>query len=114
MGKKKSSRKTPEGDLFVEPEVPQAPDFRDLLARPLVREPLPGDFIPAEEAEHLVELWNKLRKLHRYRFEAFVHAGGSGMVFKVMRPDLQTPLAMKIGYWCRLKSTGIPADRRMR
>lgn len=113
--KRKPSKQVPQTDLFLpsdlaavppDDSVP-APDFRELLLHPLVKEPLPSDFNVVDEAEHLRDLWTKLPQLRRYRFEAFVHAGGSGMVFKVYRSDLPTPMAMKIA---RKKLMLLPAS----
>src|SRR3990172_3758593 len=65
-----------------------SPDFfKELLDDPLVKLPLPKDFRSKEEAEHLMSLWTDSPNLHEYSFERFVHAGGSGMVFKVRTPS---------------------------
>jgi len=72
-------------------------------------EKLPSDFNEGTEASHLEELWKAVTALHKYRFENFVHAGGSGMVFKVFRDDSATPLALKIARKKLMVSTA-PAD----
>jgi hypothetical protein len=77
-------------------EPPNKPDFRALLTRPLVRAPLPSDFDYEQEALHLDSLWDNSTQLHKYNFEAFVYAGGSGMVFKVVTPEQKVPLTMKL------------------
>ncbi|MBL8215157.1 MAG: protein kinase [Bryobacterales bacterium] len=83
-------------DLFEVLKTPPAPPFLELLRKPLLKSALPKDFDANEEALHLEGLWPVAIKLHHYRFETFVHAGGSGMVFKVFKDDSTTPLAMKI------------------
>lgn len=68
------------------PTLP-CPDFDNLLRNPLVSAPLPQDFDVCKEAEHLTTLWSHLPRLQHYTFERFIHAGGSGMVFKVIPAD---------------------------
>ena len=84
-------------------EAPPAPDFRKLLEAPLVADRLPSDFVIEEETKHLDALWQKLPALHYYDFQAFVHAGGSGMVFKVQRKNTGTVQALKIARWKLVK-----------
>jgi hypothetical protein len=97
MAKGSTPPKAPRTDVFAAiPPDAAKPNFLHLLQHRLVEEPLPGDFDPDVEANHLDALWTSLPQLRRYDFEAFVHAGGSGMVFRVRRPDLPIPLAMKI------------------
>lgn len=97
----KRSRKAPESEPaslpFDSPSI-APPDFLDKLSKPLVKQPLPSNFNPEEEVEHLNALWQSTSHFQRYTFEDFVHAGGSGMVFKVTeRGDAHaTPWAMKI------------------
>jgi serine/threonine protein kinase len=91
---KKKPQSTDADPLFRQP--PPAPDFAALLASPLVRIPLPTNFNAEEEKTHLVALWEENAHFRRYSFSAFVHAGGSGMVFKVKRDDSPTTWAMKI------------------
>ena len=75
----------------------QRPDFARLLATPLVTLPLPRDFDVQAESEHLNRLWTETKELQQYTFESFVHAGGSGMVFRVSSPAADVlPLALKI------------------
>lgn len=78
------------------PPSPEAPDFVDLLRKPLVKLPLPSDFDAAAESVHLAALWQRLPPLRCYQFESFVHAGGSGMVFKVLDSRSGTPRALKL------------------
>lgn len=74
-----------------------APDFLALLRQPLVDLELPRDFSEPDEDEHLSSLWMSSPELQSYRFDRFVHAGGSGMVFKVFAiGGAPTPLALKI------------------
>jgi len=67
--------------------VPQLSDDEfvaiKFLQNPTVEIPLPKNFDLKEEAQHLEYLWRKTKKLQRYTFKNFVHAGGSGMVFEV-------------------------------
>jgi HD superfamily phosphohydrolase len=96
----KKSRKSSQDrgdDLFTKAAIPPTPDFVSLLRHPLLKEePLPSDFDVETEGVHLADLWQRVSKLHSYQFEKFVHAGGSGMVFKVSRNDSTTPLALKV------------------
>ena len=71
-------------------QIPPCPPFFVLLKSPLVKEQLPRDFVLEEEAEHLTDLWSQLPGLWRYDFETFVHAGGSGMVFRVRKTRSRT------------------------
>src|ERR1700704_4954037 len=79
---------------FHDQPVLALPDFRLLLEHPLVSAPLPTGFSIAKEAEHLTELWNNSYQLQEYHFDKFVHAGGSGMVFKVRKGGSETYEAM--------------------
>ena len=86
-----------EGSLLAPLSVPSPPDFFELLHHPLVDLPLPRHFSNELEAEHLRTLWLSSPELQSYEFDHFVHAGGSGMVFKVFSKDGgSTPLALKI------------------
>ncbi len=82
------------------------PDFQRLLSQPIVKLPLPRDFDTSLEADHLAALWNSESSLRKYEFQAFVHAGGSGMVFRVTSPSKPAPVALKI---VRHKIYHIPA-----
>lgn len=73
-----------------------APNFKELLANPAVKAPLPNDFDVDIEAPHLKRLWESVPKLRQYHFEQFIHAGGSGMVFRVKELDGATDWAMKV------------------
>lgn len=79
---KKTRSKPAMAELFTPPLTPPAPNFERLLKDPLIKAELPDGFSVVEEAAHLVDLWNRAHKLRDYRFDRFVHAGGSGMVFK--------------------------------
>ena len=58
--------------------------FLELLKHPAVTDtPLPSDFDVDVESTHLEDLWKEFPGLQKYEFLEFVHAGGSGMVFKV-------------------------------
>ncbi|MHA1951353.1 MAG: protein kinase domain-containing protein [Candidatus Thorarchaeota archaeon] len=71
--------------------------FIMLLKNPIVKKKLPSDFNIEEEAAHLESLYQRIPRMSEYIFSRFVHAGGSGMVFKVFVADEPTtPLAMKI------------------
>jgi HD superfamily phosphohydrolase/serine/threonine protein kinase len=72
------------------------PAFRELLSRPRIDLPLPSDFDAGLEAKHLETLWEAIPKLRRYHFEQFIHAGGSGMVFRVKEKGGETDWALKI------------------
>lgn len=89
-------------------DAPPTPDFRKLMEAPLVAERLPSDFVIEEEAKHLDTLWQQLTTLHHYDFKAFVHAGGSGMVFKVLRKNTGTVQALKIARWKLVKKAALP------
>jgi HD superfamily phosphohydrolase/serine/threonine protein kinase len=76
---------------------PTAPPFEKLLREPMVKKPpLPHGFSAEIEGKHLVDLWGRCPELQRYEFIAFVHAGGSGMVFKVQRNGVNSVEALKI------------------
>lgn len=91
------SKRTRAPTLFEQVQVErEPPDFNSLLQKPLVDIQLPRDLDWKSETEHLQSLWKIVRPLQRYRFEAFVHAGGSGMVFKVLEEKSDTPRALKI------------------
>jgi hypothetical protein len=93
----KKKRNTQVALPFAETErILPAPDFFSLLRKPSVKLALPGDFDAAAEAEHLEQLWNKAPKLRTYRFDQFIHAGGSGIVFRVKEIDSPTAWAMKV------------------
>lgn len=62
----------------------EKPDFVALLKKPLLDLDLPTGFSVDDESKHLSGLWDSIQQLGNYRYEAFVHAGGSGMVFKVL------------------------------
>jgi HD superfamily phosphohydrolase len=112
MPRKKKTEPTADlaSPLFPAKAIPLAPDFLHLLRQPLLKEEkLPADFNEGIEASHLVRLWETVISLHKYRFEGFVHAGGSGMVFKVFREDSATPLALKIARKKLMVSTA-PTD----
>jgi len=66
------------------------------LEHPLIDQPLPSDFDKNEESEHLSMLWHSVPELQKYLFEEFVHAGGTGIVFKVTLPNESIPQALKI------------------
>lgn len=85
-----------EKPLLAKADAPSAPDFLDLLRHPLVKLELPRHFSEDTEANHLVDRWDSSPELRSYKFDRFVHAGGSGMVFKVFTTDVPTPLALKI------------------
>jgi len=72
------------------------PDFRRLLREPLVADPLPSDFDHDQEAEHLERLWTTQPEFGEYDYHRFVHAGGSGMVFKVSPSGTTRFQAMKV------------------
>lgn len=72
------------------------PSFRELLSKPIVKSALPSGFGIEEEASHLEQLWVSCPKLTRYTFQNFVHAGGSGMVFKVDLKGAASSQALKI------------------
>ena len=72
------------------------PDFSALLQNPIVPLPLPADFNVADEAEHLNELLDRAPRFQLYRFLEFIHAGGSGMVFRVVEINTGSEWAAKI------------------
>ena len=68
-----------------------------LLHSPKLNNFMPKDFDYEAEAEHLYSLIQKCPDIAEYRFEEFICAGGSGMVFKVQRAPKDGPFAaMKI------------------
>lgn len=97
MAKAKRNAKT--GDQATLPlrveEFPE-PDFLALLRKPAVKLPLPSDFDADVEAAHLDSLWGETSKLRRYKFEQFIHAGGSGMVWKVQELGSASNWALKL------------------
>ena len=80
------------------PDAPSLPEpaFLKLLNDPLLSTPLPRNFSAEKEAEHLKQLWARSPQMRTYRFLYFVHAGGSGMVFKVQRQGAANVEALKI------------------
>jgi len=82
--------------LADEPSDLHSPNFESLLRRPLVNQPLPKDFRIDEESKHLSELWETSTSLQHYSFQEFVHAGGSGMVFRVVPHNSTISQALKI------------------
>jgi len=69
----------------------------NLLTNPFVKEKLPDDFNCSEEATYLYTLIEDCPNLKKYKFEEFIFAGGSGMVFKVRRNKEDSfPTALKI------------------
>lgn len=103
-------RKDPNYDTQLELPVqpPPAPEFLKLLRQPLVSQPLPSNFRAEDEAAYLAELWNQLPALWDYDFEAFVHAGGSGMVFRVRRQATDTVQALKVARRRLATREGLP------
>jgi len=99
---------------------PQCPDFEALLRKPIVSTRLPSDFDPVKEAAHLSELWKAIKGFWQYDFEAFeneqgdkqtfVHAGGSGMVFKVRHRSSNTIQALKIARAKLMNRDELPED----
>ncbi|MFY9825699.1 MAG: protein kinase [Thermoanaerobaculia bacterium] len=79
-------------------DTPPTPDFGGFLSKPVVKLPLPGDFLVEQEEDHLRSLWADSSALRQYSFQAFVHAGGSGLVFRASRPGVNDgqPVALKI------------------
>lgn len=73
-----------------------APDFGKLLRAPAIDLPLPTGFDPEAEATHLIGLWENVAPLRGYEFEEFIHAGGSGIVFRVKERGKTTNWAIKI------------------
>jgi HD superfamily phosphohydrolase len=76
--------------------IPPAPPFHNLLNSPSVKQELPKDFDKSIEAAHLQVLWNDVPAFHKYAFEEFVHAGGSGMVFRVKEHGSESVWALKV------------------
>lgn len=74
----------------------ECPDFAALLRNPISKAKLPSDFRIEVEARHLRNLWEQNPGFHPYSFDAFVSAGGSGMVFKVLPPSSRVPVALKV------------------
>lgn len=72
------------------------PDFEKLLLEPEVTDALPSDFVPAIEATHLAKLWGRCPDIHHYNVESFIHAGGSGMVFRVTDARNEQKRALKV------------------
>lgn len=70
--------------------------FRVPLALTACHAPLAADFRVDEEAAHLTKLWSDVPDLQKYRLLDFVHAGGSGMVFKEALLGTDSPRALKI------------------
>jgi HD superfamily phosphohydrolase len=81
-----------------QPDPSGPPDFGGLLSAPMVKLALPQDFDKEKEAAHLASIWQALPALQEYTFEAFVHAGGSGMVFKASKLGINSdrPVALKV------------------
>jgi HD superfamily phosphohydrolase/serine/threonine protein kinase len=96
----------PQSGLPLEEVKP--PDFRKLLEAPLVPEPLPSNFSVQEEGPHLEALWDKFSTFRQYDFQAFVHAGGSGMVFKAVRKNTGTVQALKVVRAKLMKRASLP------
>ncbi|HST21230.1 MAG TPA: protein kinase [Blastocatellia bacterium] len=82
--------------LADNPAESPCPVFESLLKHPLVEQPLPKDFRIDEEAKHLTELWETCDNFKHYFFNEFVHAGGSGMVFRVTPHNSTISQALKI------------------
>ena len=93
-GKKRSNQESL--PLGTPPVEGPPPDFRGLLRRPAIDLPLPTGFDVEAEASHLVTLWESVAQLRAYNLEQFIHAGGSGMVFRVKERGKVTNWAMKI------------------
>lgn len=70
----------------------------NLLKNPFVKDTLlPDDFNSSEEASYLYKLIEDCPDLKKYKFEEFIFAGGSGMVFKVIRNKEDSfPTALKV------------------
>jgi len=86
------------------------PDFRALLQNPVVPLPLPRDFNEAEEVEQLTILWDRAPRLKLYTFTEFIHAGSSGMVFRVVEINTNSEWAIKIA---RKKEFQPPQPRKV-
>jgi serine/threonine protein kinase len=96
----------PQTTLQLEPG--RIPDFLALLHAPIVEDKLPSDFQQNLEAAHLAQLWSEIRDFQEYDFEQFVHAGGSGMVFKVVRRSSGTVQALKVARAKLCKANELP------
>ena len=72
------------------------PNFTPLLRKPAIDLPLPSDFDADIEGAHLLALWETVREMRNYDYERFIHAGGSGMVFRVKERGGTTQWAMKV------------------
>ena len=96
MAKSKKTVATEQALLPLRVDEFPEPDFLGLLRRPAVKLPLPIDFDLEVEANHLHSLWNEVAKLRQYKFEQFIHAGGSGMVWKVKEAGSNSDWAIKI------------------
>lgn len=84
-------------DMSAGPSPAPPPPFEELLRHPTVQDPLPDKFDVSREAAHLGAMWEALPALRRYAFQDFVHAGGSGMVFKVALVDApENFMALKV------------------
>jgi serine/threonine protein kinase len=87
------------------------PHFAELLRDPIVKEPaLPSNFKIEIEATHLLRLWEQCAQLREYDIQAFVYAGGSGMVFKARQNDSPTLQALKIARHHLFDKTGLPPE----
>ena len=93
---KKDELKIKEKNIISFQEDNNCPDFYSLLDNPLIDIPQPLDFNKKEEAENLKILWKNNLGLQKYEYLAFVHAGGSGMVFKCILKTSPVPRALKI------------------
>ena len=58
--------------------------FLEKLGHPLVDDDLPSDFVASDEATHLANLWDSTEGIRQYDIREFVHAGGSGLVFRAL------------------------------
>jgi serine/threonine protein kinase len=95
---------------FKDQPAATLPDFVSLLRSPLVSTPLPSNFSVEKEADHLKSLWQRGPDFQRYTFAGFIHAGGSGMVFKVKKEGAATFEAIKIARRHLFDQTGLPQD----
>jgi HD superfamily phosphohydrolase len=96
MARQKARVTADQGLLPLKVDEYPKPDFTNLLRKPAVKLPLPLDFDVEVEAQHLQDLWDKIQKFRRYKFEQFIHAGGSGMVWRVKEFGSNSNWAMKI------------------
>ena len=94
--------------LEFETNTPTPPPFEKLLSNPLVKDPLPSDFNSHEESEHLITLWKEIPGLRTFNIEQFIHAGGSGMVFKARRISTNTIQALKVARKKLLSTENLP------